>query len=614
MTINEFLITLEEELKYLPKKKRQVIINIYCEKINVEIDLGTSEDKIADMFPAPSLIAKDIYEKEGINYLERRRKKLKSDDIFRMIICSIAMLFTISAAIVLTGYIGYSIYKLIYLVTLMRNAKDIILTIQLVVCLIFTIILVYFYLIDIFILLFNFLLDIILRPFNKTLNFRDFSIIEAIEEKIAKPKMFKKVLIGFLIATVFFGLTNYCLQSYFYRSYNQEKPNLYEQVLDMDEYQPLSSIEFEIDEAEVYVKKGEALSIKIFSEFERKIYISNEEGKIIITNDKIKTFDLFNFLKEPKPVFEITIPNDVKLSFTQDNGILQLENIDTTYMYAKMYQGNLILKDTNIKESIIKTSNAGVNMLNTNIDILDLDSNSGTIKLENAVSTNATINNISTSVNMLNVQFDNLSVTSSKGDLIVDGIISKDISVEAGTGEIEFKNVNCSNKISAIGTSSSNIAIGKANAGLIEATAVSGDIVFHEVKAKSVLKTGANAIVNKCSGEYDITCFGNFLTIQECHFSNALINAQKTEVSMKYISADYLEYNGNDSMSTLYFVFGKSLKIEDYAGKLHFDNDKVIITSDSDLKLFDEYYSKIEQLIISPNATYRVENGTKIGE
>ena len=159
MTINEFLITLEEELKYLPKKKRQVIINIYREKINVEIDLGTSEDKIADMFPAPSLIAKDIYEKEGINYLERRKKKLKSDDIFRMIICSIAMLFTISAAIVLTGYIGYSIYKLIYLVTLMRNAKDIILTIQLVVCLIFTIILVYFYLIDIFILLFNFLLS-----------------------------------------------------------------------------------------------------------------------------------------------------------------------------------------------------------------------------------------------------------------------------------------------------------------------------------------------------------------------------------------------------------------------------------------------------------------------
>ena len=118
MTINEFLITLEEELKYLPKKKRQVIVNIYREKINVEIDLGTDEEKIAEMFPHPSLIAKDIYEKEGIDYLSRRKKKLKSDDIFRMIVCSFALLLTFSAVIVLTGYIGYSIYKLIYLLTI----------------------------------------------------------------------------------------------------------------------------------------------------------------------------------------------------------------------------------------------------------------------------------------------------------------------------------------------------------------------------------------------------------------------------------------------------------------------------------------------------------------
>ena len=162
MTINEFLITLEEELKYLPKKKRQVIVNIYREKINVEIDLGTAEEKIAEMFPHPSLIAKDIYEKEGIDYLSRRKKKLKSDDIFRMIVCSFALLLTFSAVIVLTGYIGYSIYKLIYLVTLMNNVKDIILMLELVICLIFTTLLIYLYLIDIFILIFNFFFILIL--------------------------------------------------------------------------------------------------------------------------------------------------------------------------------------------------------------------------------------------------------------------------------------------------------------------------------------------------------------------------------------------------------------------------------------------------------------------
>ena len=302
------------------------------------------------------------------------------------------------------------------------------------------------------------------------------------------------------------------------------------------------------------------------------------------------------------------------MSFTQDNGILQIEKTNLSYLYVKMYQGNLILKDSIINEGIIKSSNAGMNFLNTTINDLDLDASSGTIKLENYLSNNTEISNISTDLNIVNITTNELNVTTSKGNLNIDTIISDNINVEAGTGEIELVNAVVTNKISLVTASSANFTIGKSKASLTEITAVNGDIVMHEVDSKSVIKTGANAIVNKCIGEYDITCLGNFLTVQECKFTNAIINAQKTEVSFKFIQADYIEYNGNDSMSTLYFVFGKNMKIEDYAGNLHFDNDKVIITSDNDLKLFDEYYLKIEKLIISPNASYRVEDGTKLGE
>ena len=138
----------------------------------------------------------------------------------------------------------------------MNNVKDIILMLELVICLIFTTLLIYVYLIDIFILIFNFLLDNILKPFNKTFKLKDFSIIDTIEEKLSKQKLFKKLLITSLILTAFFGLTGYILQSYIYRSYNQEIPTNNKQVIDLTKYNTLDTLKLEIDEANVYVKEG----------------------------------------------------------------------------------------------------------------------------------------------------------------------------------------------------------------------------------------------------------------------------------------------------------------------------------------------------------------------
>ena len=214
-----------------------------------------------------------------------------------MIVCSFALLLTFSAVIVLTGYIGYSIYKLIYLVTLMNNVKDIILMLELVICLIFTTLLIYLYLIDIFILIFNFLLDNILKPFNKIFKLKDFSIIDTIEEKLSKQKLFKKLLITSLILTAFFGLTGYILQSYIYRSYNQEIPTNNEQVIDLTKYNTLDTLKLEIDEANVYVKEGTTFELKINSEFKKDIYINTNNNSLNISTNKIETFDLFNFLK-----------------------------------------------------------------------------------------------------------------------------------------------------------------------------------------------------------------------------------------------------------------------------------------------------------------------------
>ena len=614
MTINEFLITLEEELKYLPKKKRLVIVNIYREKINTEIDLGTDEDKIASLFPHPSEIAKDIYEKEGIDYLERRKRKLKSDDIFKMLVCSIGMIFTISAILVLTYYSVFSVVKLITLLTKLTIIKDIIFMSLLVASLIITGFIIYLYLIDIFILIVNFLLDLILKPFNKTISFKDFSVIDKLEEIFKKEKLFKKLLIVFFITTILMALFNYTLKTYFYRSYTRVAPTNYSETIDLTKYQDALGLKIDIDEALINVKKGDKFEIKLVSEFKRTIDEIFENNTLSITTEKIQTFDLFDFLKEPTPLIDITLPKNLELHFNQDNGTIQLDNITTNYLYVKLYQGNLIIKDSLLDEAIIKTSLAGTNYVNTNIQNADIDITDGKMNVENCSWNNFTINNLLAEVNVKNFDFYRGVITATKGLINLEEIKCNSIDIESVTGSVDINNAIVDTTVNVLSSSSSDITISNTNALTTKVVAYSGDVVYFNVNADSNIETGATALVTKCSGKYDIKCLGNWLTVEQCKFTDLTVQAQTTEASFKFISADYIKYEGNNSMSTLYFVFGRIMDIQDLAGDLHFDNDLIIATSDAEKELYNEYYKKIEKLSISPNATFRVENGTTLGE
>ena len=77
MSVNEFLIALYEELKYLPKKKREQIINLYRDKMNLMLDTGEPELKVVSSFKSPKELADQIYNEEGIDYLTRYKNKRK---------------------------------------------------------------------------------------------------------------------------------------------------------------------------------------------------------------------------------------------------------------------------------------------------------------------------------------------------------------------------------------------------------------------------------------------------------------------------------------------------------------------------------------------------------
>ena len=98
-------------------------------------------------------------------------------------------------------------------------------------------------------------------------------------------------MITSLILTAFFGLTGYILQSYIYRSYNQEIPTNNEQVIDLTKYNTLDTLKLEIDEANVYVK--EVLN-NTTSELVNKAFVGFDfNGTLMEFQVKVNASDIF---------------------------------------------------------------------------------------------------------------------------------------------------------------------------------------------------------------------------------------------------------------------------------------------------------------------------------
>ena len=66
MTKKEFLEALVEELRYLPAKQVNEVLKHYRDKIDVEIDYGTPEEKVIENMKTPKEIAENIYKMHGV--------------------------------------------------------------------------------------------------------------------------------------------------------------------------------------------------------------------------------------------------------------------------------------------------------------------------------------------------------------------------------------------------------------------------------------------------------------------------------------------------------------------------------------------------------------------
>jgi len=609
MNTKDYMLELEEELRELPKKKRELILKIYQDKINVEIDLGTDEENIIKSLPTPSEVAIDLYEKEGIDYKKKRNRRTKNKAIKNVIISIFLLILLISGSLVLTTLFGYLSFKQIKLLTLMINVKEFILMLLLIIPLIVLFLTIYIYLIDLFVMVFNYLLELIIVSIGKESRIKDFSLTQLIEEKLKVNKLFKKILIASSILTVVFGIVNVVFKTYFYRSFTKIDPTNYSVEVDLSTY-TFDNLVVDIDEAKINYVKGDSFKVELSSEFKRKVNVELNESDLVITSESIQTFDLFNFLKEPLPVFTVYIPTNVSNETIINNGYISYNDLTLNEVINTLNLGNTSFEKCNVDKLNISFNNAGASITNSTIIDLSYKTYNGSSKINNVNITSLDINNNLASFEIVDSKVDNV-LLKTNGTMTLTNINSNKIEADVSSNEFEINrgNVNYCNITSKY---SSNVTIGNITTNKVSVTTIGGDIVCANIQGDLELSTGSNATVKGIEGNLKLKALGSWISVQEVRGSSVIIETETIEASVKFIASSNFTYNGVRSKSTLYFVFSTNITMIDAKGELHFDNDKSILSSDSDITLYDKYYQQVENLIISSNATYRLSSDAKV--
>ena len=607
MTTTEYLIQLEDELKYLPLKQRKSIINQYQYKINVDLDLGMSEEAITSKLDSPEKVARDIYEANGVNYLDRRKRAKKSIDILIMIASVIGLLLTISAGIVLSIYLGYSIYRLGYLLVLLQDVREVILMSLFVIPLMLLLLLVFIYLIDILILMFSFLLEKMMYAFDREIQIKDFSLVDFIESKIKKPKIYKKVLIGVAITFVFFGFVNFFMHTYLYRSFTKATPTRFTTTFseDVTEY-----LDFSFDEAKVTFEQGDAFSITITSEFKKEITKEVNANVTKITSTPLHYFDFLDFLKEPLPIIKVIVPKDYNIYYAQKSGLLEANGLTLKNFYFQLDSGNVIIKGLTTDDATIIVGSAGVTVEDIKIKNLDFKIGSGEANLTNLEAKETLIKNDNAKITITNLQANSIELNIYTGSCNLKDMTIDTIKCTVTNGALDIYNVT-SDDVSITSSSSSNISFGASTLAKLNSITMGGGLVAYDTTINDAhIETAGTILFKKISGNYNIKCLGSIAQISEVKAGQFILSTDRTDTELEYIKADYIEYQGNKSTTTLYYLFAKEMKITDVKNDLHLDNNKSISVYDEDK--YNEYYQKIEKLTISSGATYRVEEGTEI--
>lgn len=610
MNVREYLIELEEELKFLPKNKRESTLIVYREKINNLIDLGEDEEKITASLPKPNEIAEGLYSSEGINYLEKKKKQSKQKANFKAIVSAFILLLLISFVVILTWFTFGSIIKISSLVFKVKGILEIVINTILVLSYIVVLLLVYIYLIDLLHMIFNMLLENVLVVFNKNPKFLDNSIMDYIDKFTKKPKLLGKILGVSALVLFVFLIVGYCTKTYFYRSFSDVKSEEVVEIIDLSKYENVDKLLIDVDSANIIINKGNEFMMKVSSEFNRKNNIQQIDSTLKFTTDTLKEFDMFGLFQEPVPYIELTIPSNIDITCLNGDGITQIDKVELNDFTLTSNLGNVILNESTFNDINILIQKGGININSSKFNNGTIESRAGNVVLENNTALNLKYINGSAKVNMNNNILNTINLTSSNGDVFINKMENIETVIETENCTLDLKQVHSAKNINIKCLYQTAVTVYESSTSYLDVIMNSGTFTGYYLTMNGKIKSTGSVMLSYITGNFDVEAYGKYCDIHEYMGESLILKTQASETTLKYIKTNYLNYNSNNSKSLLYFVFSKDMIVLDDRGDIVLDNSKSI---SDDLALYEKYEQPIERLNITPSAIFNVNEGVKLG-
>lgn len=450
MNKKEFLEALVEELRYLPAKQVNEVLKHYRDKIDVEIDYGTPEEKVIESMKSPEEIAANIYKMHGVNYLEKRKKNVKFKNVCISVLCGILILACLMVFVVGSIFIFRIVGNMASLIIhsfTFNSVMDIILTDIAMLGYIIVMIIAYIYVFDLFIILINELFTKILNAYEKTRGktypFMEFTFTNYFNTITKKPKFLLKVLGGCAVIFLIFGISSYATKGYFYRSINDVTNK--REIIEINE--SFDQIKLNANEINVIIKVDKTITKPMLEcdyEFDKVDYTTND-NKIIITTKNKKIFDILNVIKSPTTQVTIKVPSNydiTELNLNIDYGKIVVEDLTISNLKVDMVNGNVAAIRNKVEEMNLNLYSGNVVTSLNKIDTMKIKQQSGAFsstedeitKLDHATS--------STNIKIVKTTIDDYKLVNTSGTIYFEKVKGTKLNFLSNTSVNELYDLN----------------------------------------------------------------------------------------------------------------------------------------------------------------------------
>ncbi len=546
MTKKEFLEVLVEELRYLPPKQVNEVLKHYRDKIDVEIDYGTPEEKVIENMKTPKEIAENIYKMHGVNYLEKRKKNVKFKNICISILNSILILACLMIFIVGSIFIFRIIGNMASLIVhafTFKSVLDIILTSIAVLGYMLVMIIAYIYIIDLFIILISELLTKILnandKTRGKTFSFMEFTFTDYFNKTTKKPKFLLRILGGCAAVFLIFGISSYATKGYFYRSINDATSK----TENVEILESFNQIEVDASEINVIITEDPSITNVMITydyEFDKMIYEVTEET-LKITNKNKRLFDLLNIIKTPTSKVTIKIPSDFdiqNLNIKVDYGKAIIEKSTIKNVKVYILSGDIALIQNNITEVNVDIYSGNLVTSLNNIDTMKLKHETGEYSSTEDVINKLEHNNSSSKINIVKTTVNDYKLVNTSGTIYFEKLKGTSLDFLSNTSVNELYDITYDNAKLQI-QNTGNLKITRSTFNVLEIISLGNSYQTLEyIKAPTIKLNGTNGLIicEKINENYtkeELNKLGDYTSYGEEYNCVEIVDTKITVTSKK---------------------------------------------------------------------------------